>query len=282
MKKILTLIILLIFTGCVRESYNISNQKIPTDVEIIPFVNLTQTPMAGYKVASIVNGVMKTKGYNVKLFGFSGEEYTPEEINTLLNKADKRYIITGYVNEYRYRTGIDGEPASSVTIKVYDKKEHKYIYTSTFSITGDTYNSLGVITQEAINNVIKNAQIDTKNYSDIITNKNITNTKEQRNIYHYNKNKTDIAINKKQSNYINSKEKNLTQTITVNKINKKTNKNINKEQNLTKTIINKKNNNTINLENNITDKKKNEEDIITTINNIINNENNNTNNNSKK
>ncbi|ACM92985.1 putative lipoprotein [Nautilia profundicola AmH] len=158
MRKILLAVILLFFTGCVKETYNMSS-NFPTKntYKIIPFANLTQTPMAGYKVAGILEGVLRSKGVslNGSLWNYEERDYSVEDINDLLKNVNARYIITGYVNEYRYKTGIDGEPAVSVTVKIYDKAKKQYIYVATFSRVGDTYNSVGVLTQEGFDNLFK-------------------------------------------------------------------------------------------------------------------------------
>jgi hypothetical protein len=113
--------------------------------------------MAGYKVAGIFEGVLRAKGIHLKgsLWDFKEKDYSVEDINSLLKTQTAKFIITGYVNEYRYKTGIDGEPAVSVTVKIFNNITGKYIYTATFSRVGDTYNSVGVLTQEGFDNLIK-------------------------------------------------------------------------------------------------------------------------------
>ena len=157
MKRLLLLFIL-VFTGCIRENFNVKKTSLPLqNIRIIPFANFTQTPMAGYKVAGILEGVLRSKNIKFKgsLWDFEERDYSIEDIQKLIEDINSSYIITGYVNEYRYKTGIDGEPAVSVTIKIYDKKLKKYIYIATFSRVGDTYNSLGVLTQEGFNKVLE-------------------------------------------------------------------------------------------------------------------------------
>ncbi len=156
--RILFLGIFLLFLGCMQEEYNIQKPFIKQkEVSVVPFVNFTQTPLAGYRVAGILEGVLRSKGYKIKnsLFSFKEDEYGIEDINKMIQKAKGDLVITGYVNEFRYKTGIDGEPAVSVTIKVFSKNLGKYIYTSSFSLVGDTYNSLGVLTQMGFNEIIK-------------------------------------------------------------------------------------------------------------------------------
>jgi TolB-like protein len=163
MRNIVFFVVMFIFIGCVRESYNIKKTFPHTkDIRVIPFANFTQTPMAGYKVAGILEGVLRSKNVKFKgsLWDFEERDYSIEDIKKLISDINSTYIITGYVNEFRYKTGIDGEPAVSVTIKIYDKTAGKYIYISTFSRVGDTYNSLGVLTQEGFNKIFSDLELN--------------------------------------------------------------------------------------------------------------------------
>jgi hypothetical protein len=157
MIRIITALIAILFLGCAQKELSIQNSHIPKTVKVIPFANLTQTPLAGYRVASILEGVLKEKNYNIQssLFKYQEKDYTLEELKNILKKEKDGYIVTGYVNEFKYKAGIDAQPAVSITLKVYNPKTKKYIYTSTISEIGSTYDSLGVITQKALKEIIK-------------------------------------------------------------------------------------------------------------------------------
>jgi TolB-like protein len=154
MKKLFFfLITVLIFGGCAQKAVSIQpNSAFPKEVKIIPFANLTQNPLAGYKVASIANGVIKEHNIKVdnSLFTYPEKDYSLKEIQNILNQYTDGYIVTGFVNEYKYKAGIDANPAVSITLKVYDAKNKKYIFTATISETGNAYDSLGVITQNCL------------------------------------------------------------------------------------------------------------------------------------
>jgi hypothetical protein len=51
--------------------------------------------------------------------------------------------------------GVDAIPAVSITIKAYDPKTEKFIFTSTISEVGSSYDSLSVITQKALKEIFK-------------------------------------------------------------------------------------------------------------------------------
>ena len=122
---------------------------------VLPFSNLSDTPLAGERVAAILYGVMRSKGYNAVLyFSPKEEDFTTEEIGNLEKKAEKEFtcIVGGSVNEWRYKVGIDGEPAVSITYTIKDVKTGK-ITSGTISGTDWGHKSLGLITQELFDKV---------------------------------------------------------------------------------------------------------------------------------
>ena len=130
MKKVILVIVSLVLLSCSSMVENVQRglEKGPT-FAVIPFENNTETPLAGLRVASIAEGVASSKGYNVKrVITYEQKEYTQEDIMNIINTLkDKNidYVITGSVNEFRYKAGIDGEPAVSITLRIFSLKEDK-------------------------------------------------------------------------------------------------------------------------------------------------------------
>ncbi|MFN3869917.1 MAG: hypothetical protein ACK4MW_00295 [Aquificaceae bacterium] len=126
---------------------------------VLPFENNTETPLAGLRVASITEGVAVSKGYNIKakMYG-ENKEYTSAEIQNMIKELKERgdidYVITGSVNEFRYKTGIDGEPAVSITLKIYDLKEDKFVLVNTGSRTGWSHESVGTVAQKILQAIL--------------------------------------------------------------------------------------------------------------------------------
>ncbi|MFZ8784368.1 hypothetical protein [Thermocrinis sp.] len=123
---------------------------------VLPFENYTETPYAGYRVASILEGVLASKGYSLipRVWSIKEKEPTEEEIKKLKESAIKngaRYIVYGSVNEFRYKTGLDGEPAVSITVLIYDARENKVVRNVTVSGSGWVHESLGTLAQKLLN-----------------------------------------------------------------------------------------------------------------------------------
>ena len=97
---------------------------------LLPIVNQAQTPQAGERVESILLSLLRNRG--VKRIGHYPKQVQSQSLMLMddqaryanaLNWALKkgyRYGITGTVEEWRYKAGLDGEPAVGITLKVLD------------------------------------------------------------------------------------------------------------------------------------------------------------------
>ena len=120
------------------------------------FWNYTETPMAGLRAASIVESVAAKEGlYIYSLIEGSDEKaqndskinFLKTQMNTAkILKAD--YFITGEVQEWRYKTGIDGEPVVSYSIKIIKLDDGSTQFNGVGAKNGWGYKSIGVIAQE--------------------------------------------------------------------------------------------------------------------------------------
>jgi len=162
MKKFLLVLIIPVFlliSSC-ASVINKSSFEAKKDAvyAVIPFENYTETPLAGYRVASITEGVLKSKGFKViRVWKYMDKEPSEEELRSLFEKARESadFVVYGTVNEFRYKTGIDGEPAVSITLYVYDAKTGNRIYTGSASASGWAHESLGTVAQKLLNKLIR-------------------------------------------------------------------------------------------------------------------------------
>ncbi len=159
MRILAFLVIIALLSSCARV---INQTPIEKDKEglyaVLPLENYTETPYAGYRVSSIIEGVLASKRYKLidRVWGYSEKEYSKEDIERLKEEAVKRgarYLIHGSVNEFRYKTGIDGEPAVSITLFVHDVREGKIIRSVSVSGSGWVHESLGTLAQKLIDKI---------------------------------------------------------------------------------------------------------------------------------
>jgi hypothetical protein len=69
-------------------------------------------------------------------------------------KVGADYLITGNVQEWRYKTGIDGEPVVSYSIQIIDLNQNRIVFNGIGAKSGWGHKSIGVIAQEIAENLI--------------------------------------------------------------------------------------------------------------------------------
>lgn len=138
MRKMIFFLILLIFSGCsVMQKNSFSKLDKNETIAILPFKNLSQTPYAGIKASLMAEGVLRSRGYKVV------RDYNIINDKAVLKDINASYYLSGRVIEWKYKTGIDGEPAVSVYVELKDKKGD-VIFSSVASRSDSGYRSLGV------------------------------------------------------------------------------------------------------------------------------------------
>lgn len=160
MRLISLFILIILISGCatVTDKKDIL-MDMRENVVVLPFENYTETPLSGLRASSIIEGVMRVRGFNVKDRFWEQEEKDIEysEIRGLIKEAEGlgiKYVVVGYVNEWRYKTGIDGEPAVSLTIQFYDTHQKDFVWSSVGAKTGWGHESIGTVAQKLINGLL--------------------------------------------------------------------------------------------------------------------------------
>lgn len=161
-QRIFTILACLLFiTGCASQIITKGSFLKLKDkkVAVVPFVNYTETPLAGLKAATVVQAVLVNRGYRARLLERKNndweEKLTLEDYLKKARKAGYQYLLTGSVQEWRYKTGIDGEPAVSYSVFVYDTSSGDLIYSAVGAKSGWGNSSLGVIAQELARELLK-------------------------------------------------------------------------------------------------------------------------------
>lgn len=148
-KFVIFALIAISLNSCSTLEKNILKNKFPIDktIVILPFENLTQTPYAGLKASSITEGVLRSKGINIV------RGYEVNDGKVVLKKLSKsEYFLKGKVIEWRYKTGIDGEPAVSLYLELVDESGN-IIWSATGSRSQWGHKSVSLTAQELLNDI---------------------------------------------------------------------------------------------------------------------------------
>jgi len=132
---------------------------------VVPFSNHTETPLAGERAMSITAAVLESRGvYNLTVYknDHQGRVLFPgmnkvESEETLMHWArstNARYMLTGSVNEWTYKVGLDGEPVVGVSMQVIDLTTGQIVWTSVGSQNGGSRTAVSTVGQELINRLV--------------------------------------------------------------------------------------------------------------------------------
>jgi len=107
-------------------------KKNDVKISLFRFNNYTDTPRAGMRAANIVEGILLSKGYRVESH-LKDKSVSFKKARKIAKEDNAKYFMYGGVSEWRYKTGIDGEPAVSVQMSLYKTKSGKLVWSATGS-----------------------------------------------------------------------------------------------------------------------------------------------------
>ncbi|PSW20260.1 hypothetical protein C9I98_09405 [Photobacterium sanctipauli] len=132
MKRIFTLTAALALSAC--SSYQVPESPsfaADSNWAVMPMTNNSSTPLAAEKAEQILNAQLYAKGINAKMYPAS----ITHDLKSILDNSAKQqqaqawlatqpvdFVITGSVEEWHYKSGLDGEPAVGITLEVKSAK----------------------------------------------------------------------------------------------------------------------------------------------------------------
>jgi hypothetical protein len=164
MKIIMIPLLLAALSSCA--SYHVSQSPAVNKTArwiIMPISNQSTTPMAGQQAEQILSSIMFNLGVDTDLY--------PENENTDLasildQSANNKkayewlasqtydYVLTGTIQEWHYKTGLDGEPAIGVTLELISVSSGKTIWKSSGSRAGWGRESVASAGHTVIENIL--------------------------------------------------------------------------------------------------------------------------------
>lgn len=130
---------------------------------ILPITNYSQTPMAGERAEAILEtnlhalGVRQVIRYPTHLrtpvMGSVNQEQVNQRARQWREQQQPDYIITGSVEEWRYKSGLDGEPAVGISLKIMTLSDNKVLWSGSASRSGWPKESLAGTAQTVIDHL---------------------------------------------------------------------------------------------------------------------------------
>lgn len=141
-------------------------------VALLPIANLTDVPQAGLRAESILEATLRSKG-------LAGLQVYPASLNseTLFEPSERkaqveaekwaqtqkiRYAITGSVTEWRYKVGVDGEPAVGLVVQIKDLSSGKIVWSSSGGVSGWSREALSAVAQKLTGQLLSTLEIQQK------------------------------------------------------------------------------------------------------------------------
>lgn len=129
-------------------------------------VNNTETPLAGGRLQAITTSLLRAAGVqDLRVYplssadGFLGlaDRATQKTALAWARKQNARYAVLGSVQEWSYKTGLDGEPAVGVTLSIMDLQSGQVVWTGSGARTGWGRESVAGVAQELIADLVSKA-----------------------------------------------------------------------------------------------------------------------------
>lgn len=163
--RYLCLFVGLILVACTETVVN-NSALFPVDlnanIAVIPFVNNTETPLAGERAMSISAAIIESRGLcHVRVYRnrhasktlFPGMSKTDSQTALLKWARDThaRYALTGSVNEWTYKVGLDGEPVVGLSIQLIELSTGRTVWTAVGSKSGGSRIAVTTVAQKLLN-----------------------------------------------------------------------------------------------------------------------------------
>jgi TolB-like protein len=138
---------------------------------LLPIVNNTDTPQAGLSAEAMIEHLLLGRGvdnltrYPANLSRDSlfepTERKASEEALKWARDQGLRYAVSGSVEEWRYKLGIDGEPAVGVTLRVLDLSTGKVVWSASGAKSGWSREALSAVAQSLIGKLLASLNLST-------------------------------------------------------------------------------------------------------------------------
>ncbi len=131
---------------------------------VLPFANHTETPLAGARAESIAAALLRAQGVaqirrppaaaqQEALFD-AGTQQQQEQALNWARQQGVRYALTGAVDEWRYKVGVDGEPAVGLTLEIIDVATGQTLWSGAGGQSGWSRQALAVVARDLINELL--------------------------------------------------------------------------------------------------------------------------------
>ena len=163
----------LLLGACATSSYHASPKpsiEAGATWVVAPLVNNTATPYAGSRASHIAAALLAQhkagRVLNAPDPGSASDlpldngEAAQAAARSYAVKQQARYLVTGSVDEWHYKIGLDGQPAVGFTLTVTDLRSGRTLWTGAASASGSSREGVAVLAQKTLNKLVTDASGD--------------------------------------------------------------------------------------------------------------------------
>lgn len=163
------LIALSLLQGCSTLHTTSTTNKLDKNAQwvLVPSINNSETRQAGARLDSItasllrVHGVSQLSVYQANtndnsLFELA-DRRNQEQALTTVKSSGAKYAVAASVDEWRYKVGLDGEPATGITLNIIDLTTGQVVWSGTAAKTGWSREAVSAVGQKTVDQLLKNA-----------------------------------------------------------------------------------------------------------------------------
>ena len=167
--RCLTLVVIAaLATGCssfTRES----GQTLPREAAwgVAPLVNYAQTPQAGERAEQILISILAEEGVRPLMYPQAPrqdllQDDRERQIQALDWARQQRlaYVITGSVEEWQYKNGLDGEPAVGISLRVIEPASGRVLWSTSGARAGWSRESLAGTAQKVLDEMVVDLRLE--------------------------------------------------------------------------------------------------------------------------
>ena len=131
---------------------------------LLPIANHTETPQAGLRSEAIVETVLRSLGVreieryppqlSTELLLEPAERKLAEQALAWARAREARYAVSGSVEEWRYKAGVDGEPAVGLALTVTDLRTGAVVYSASGGKSGWSREALSAVAQKLVRELL--------------------------------------------------------------------------------------------------------------------------------
>ncbi|MBS0506544.1 MAG: penicillin-binding protein activator LpoB [Proteobacteria bacterium] len=132
---------------------------------VLPFANHTETPLAGQRAEAMAQALLSAQGVgaNVRrapastqqeaLFN-AGDSQRTQDALAWAREQKLRYALAGSVEEWRYKVGVDGEPAAGITLHILDVASGDILWSGSGGQSGWSREALSAVAHKLMRKLL--------------------------------------------------------------------------------------------------------------------------------